>query len=394
MKKINRVFLIVLDSLGIGNADDAIKYNDEGSNTFGHICDYTENFNISTLVKLGIGTLGEFKNIPAYNHPNTYTAVLKEKSNGKDTMTGHWEMMGLEVKEPFMTFTETGFPEEFIKLFEERTGRKCVGNYAESGTKILDDYGEHHIKTGDWIVYTSADSVFQIAAHEDVVSLEELYNACIIARELAMDERWKVGRIIARPFTGDKSGHFIRTSNRHDWALEPFSNTVLDDLSDNNYDVIGIGKIPDIFVNKGITKSIHTVSNKDGMDKLIELTQDNFKGLAFLNLVDFDAKFGHRRNIKGYAEAIEEFDDQLNNLLTVLTDNDLLMITADHGNDPSYKGTDHTRENVPLLIYSKQFNNGNNLGIFDTFAYIGATIADIFDVKEPDLGQSLLPLLK
>ena len=394
MKKINRVFLIVLDSLGIGNADDAHLYNDAGANTFGHICDHMENFNIPTLTKLGIGNLGHFKNIPVSNHKNTYSAILKEKSNGKDTMTGHWEMMGLEVKVPFMTFTETGFPDEFIKLFEEKTGRKCVGNYAESGTKILDDLGEHHIKTGDWIVYTSADSVFQIAAHEDVVPLEELYNACVIARELAFDPKWKVGRIIARPFIGDKEGNFSRTPNRHDWALEPFSDTVLDELDHNGYDVIGIGKIPDIFVNKGINKSIHTVSNDDGMEKLINLTKMDFKGLAFLNLVDFDAKFGHRRNIKGYAEAIEDFDKQLNQLLPLLKEDDLLMISADHGNDPSYKGTDHTRENVPLLIYSKQFNDGKYLGTFDTFSYIGATIADIFNVNKPDIGESLLELLK
>ena len=394
MKKINRVFLIVLDSLGIGNADDAIDYHDEGSNTFGHICEYADKFSIPTLTKLGLGILGEFKNVEKQGNSNTYTAILKEKSNGKDTMTGHWEMMGLEVKEPFMTFTETGFPDEFIKLFEEKTKRKCVGNYAESGTKILDDFGEHHIKSGVWIVYTSADSVFQIAAHEEIVPLEELYNACIIARELAMDERWKVGRIIARPFVGNKSGSFMRTPNRHDWALEPFSDTVLDDLKNAQYNVIGIGKIPDIFVNKGITESIHTVSNKDGMDKLIQLTHKDFTGLAFLNLVDFDAKFGHRRNINGYASAIEEFDEQLARLIPLLNEDDLLIITADHGNDPSFKGTDHTRENVPLIIYNKEFKYGQFLGTFDTFAYIGATIAEIFDVKKPLLGESILSSLK
>ena len=394
MKKINRVFLIVLDSLGIGNAQDADKYNDEGSNTFGHICEYTQSFHIPTLIKLGIGHLGEFKNIPKFNNKQTYTAILKELSNGKDTMTGHWEMMGLEVKEPFKTFTDTGFPEEFIKLFEEKTGRKCVGNYAESGTKILDDFGEHQIKTGDWIVYTSADSVFQIAAHEEIIPLKELYAACEIAREIAMDDKWKVGRIIARPFIGNKCGEFIRTPNRHDWALEPFADTVLDELKNNSYDVIGIGKIPDIFVNKGITRAIHTVSNEDGMNKTIELTNEDFNGLAFLNLVDFDAKYGHRRNINGYAKAIEEFDVQLSQLISLLKDDDLLMITADHGNDPSYKGTDHTRENVPLLIYSKQFHDGKFIGEFDTYAYIGATLSDIFNINMPIIGQSILSLLK
>ena len=394
MKKINRVFLIVLDSLGIGNAKDAFQYNDEGSNTFGHICQNVDDFNVPTLESLGIGNLGNFKNISLINNPCAYNAVLQEKSNGKDTMTGHWEMMGLEVKVPFMTFTETGFPKEFIQLFEEKTGRKCVGNYAESGTKILDDWGEHHVRTGDWIVYTSADSVFQIAAHEDVVPLEELYNACIVARELAMDEKWKVGRIIARPFIGAQKGSFTRTPNRHDWALEPFGNTVLDTLKHEGYDVIGIGKIPDIFVNKGITQSIHTISNYDGMEKLINLADTQFKGLAFLNLVDFDAKFGHRRNVKGYADAIVEFDTQLSQLLQHLNDEDLLLITADHGNDPTYRGTDHTRENVPLIIYNKKFNHGTFLGTFDTFACIGSTISEIFNVEKPNLGESMLSLLK
>lgn len=299
-------------------------------------------------------------------------------------------MMGLKITKPFQTFTETGFPEEFIRLFEEKTGRKCVGNYAESGTKILDDWGEHQIQTGDWIVYTSADSVFQIAANEEIIPLEELYKACEIARELAMDDKWKVGRIIARPYLGSKKGEFVRTSNRHDLALEPFGKTVLDSLKENDLDVIGIGKIPDIFVDQGITRKIKTVSNEDGMKKTIELAKEDFTGLAFLNLVDFDAVYGHRRNPEGYGQAIVDFDNQLHELLLELNEDDLLMITADHGNDPTYKGTDHTRENVPLVIYSKSLKQPKHLGLLESYAVIGATIADNFEVNNPGIGDSLL----
>lgn len=309
-------------------------------------------------------------------------------------MTGHWEMMGLKVTKPFKTFTDTGFPEEFIKLFEEKTGRKCLGNYAESGTKILDDLGEKQLETGDWIVYTSADSVFQIAANEEIIPLEELYEACHIARELLMDERWKVGRVIARPFVGRKKGEFKRTPNRHDYALKPFGKTVLNSLKDAGLDVVGVGKIPDIFVDEGITKGIHTVSNKDGMEKTIELAKENQHGLIFVNLVDFDAVYGHRRNAIGYGDAIEEFDAQLSDLMAAINDDDLIMITADHGNDPTWKGTDHTREHVPLLIYSKSLHHPKNLGLLESYAVIGATIADNFNVKNPGIGESILKELE
>ena len=309
-------------------------------------------------------------------------------------MTGHWEMMGLKTEKPFITFTDTGFPKEFIDLFEKKTGRKCVGNIACSGTKILDMYGEHQIKTGDWIVYTSADSVFQIAANEDIIPLEELYHACQIAREIAMDDKWKVGRVIARPYIGTKKGHFTRTSNRHDYALAPFSKTALDSLKDAGLDVIGVGKIPDIFVDQGITRKIKTVSNEDGMNKTIELASDNFNGLAFINLVDFDAVYGHRRNAAGYGKAIEEFDVQLGELINELKNDDLLMVTADHGNDPTYRGTDHTREQVPLIIYSKQFNEMKVLNDGDSFGIIGSTICDNFNVKYNGIGSSILELLK
>lgn len=390
MEKYKRVFLIVLDSLGIGDAHDAAQFDDVGANTLGHICEKVGGLDVPCLEGMGLGNIGQFQGIHALKNQLAYTARLEEVSNGKDTMTGHWEMMGLHITKPFKTFTEAGFPKEFIDLFEEKTGRKCVGNYAESGTKILDDWGEHQIKTGDWIVYTSADSVFQIAANEEIIPLEELYKACEIAREIAMDDRWKVGRIIARPFVGKKKGEFVRTANRHDLALKPFGKTVLDSLKENQIEVIGIGKIPDIFVDQGITRKVKTVSNHDGMEKTIEIAKEDFRGLAFLNLVDFDAVYGHRRNPEGYGQAIVEFDHQLEELLYCLNSDDLLMITADHGNDPTYKGTDHTRENVPLIIYSKSLQMPKHLGLLKSYAVIGATIADNFDVENPGIGSSIL----
>lgn len=391
--KYNRVFLIVLDSLGIGEAKDAANFGDEGANTLGHICEYNNGLHLSNLEGLGLGNIGDFKGIHKLSQQLGYTARLHEVSNGKDTMTGHWEMMGLKTEKPFITFTETGFPEEFIKLFEEKTGRKCVGNKAASGTDILDEYGEHQIKTGDWIVYTSADSVFQVAANEEIIPLEELYKACEIAREIAMDDRWKVGRVIARPYVGKKVGEFKRTSNRHDLALAPFAKTVLDSLKENNIEVIGIGKIPDIFVDQGITRKIKTISNHDGMEKTIALAKEEFTGLAFLNLVDFDAVFGHRRNPKGYGDAIIEFDQQLEVLMKEVKEDDLIMITADHGNDPTYKGTDHTRETVPLIMYSKSLKEPRDLADFTSYAIIGATIAENFGVDNPGIGTSILDML-
>lgn len=390
MEKYKRVFLIVLDSLGIGDACDAKDFDDLGANTLGHICEKVGGLDVPCLEGMGLGNIGQFQGIHPLKKQLAYTARLEEVSNGKDTMTGHWEMMGLHITKPFKTFTETGFPKEFIQLFEEKTGRKCVGNYAESGTKILDDWGEHQIKTGDWIVYTSADSVFQIAANEEIIPLEELYKACEIAREIAMDDRWKVGRIIARPYIGKKKGEFTRTANRHDLALKPFGKTVLDSLKENEIEVIGIGKIPDIFVDQGITRKVKTVSNNDGMKKTIEIAKEDFRGLAFLNLVDFDAVYGHRRNPEGYGDAIVEFDQQLDELLYHLNSDDLLMITADHGNDPTYKGTDHTRENVPLIMYSKSLQMPKHLGLIKSYAVIGATIADNYNVENPGIGTSLL----
>lgn len=393
-KEYKCIFVIVCDSMGIGNAEDAEKFGDKGANTIAHICDVCGGLKVLNLEGLGLGNLGNFKGIHPIKHHLGTIAALKEVSNGKDTMTGHWEMMGLKVEKPFLTFTETGFPEEFIKLFEEKTGRKCLGNYASSGTVILDELGEEQIKTGQWIVYTSADSVFQIAANEEIIPLEELYKACEIARDLLMKDEWKVGRVIARPYIGKKKGEFKRTPHRHDYALKPFNKTVLDSLKENGYDVVGVGKIPDIFDHAGITEEVHTDNNIDGMNKTIDLAKKYHKGLIFVNLVDFDAVYGHRRDPIGYGNAIVKFDEQLTDLMKEMNDDDLLMITADHGNDPTWTGTDHTREHVPLIIYSKTLMNPVNLGVLESYAVIGATIADNFNVENPGIGYSILNELK
>ena len=393
-KEYKRIFVIVCDSMGIGNAEDAEKFGDKGANTIAHICDVCGGLKVLNLEGLGLGNLGNFKGIHPIKHHLGTIAALKEVSNGKDTMTGHWEMMGLKVEKPFLTFTETGFPEEFIKLFEEKTGRKCLGNYASSGTVILDELGEEQIKTGQWIVYTSADSVFQIAANEEIISLEELYKACEIARDLLMKDEWKVGRVIARPYIGKKKGEFKRTPHRHDYALKPFNKTVLDSLKENGYDVVGVGTIPDILDHAGITEEVHTDNNIDGMNKTIDLAKKDHKGLIFVNLVDFDAVYGHRRDPIGYGNAIVKFDEQLTDLMKEMNDDDLLMITADHGNDPTWTGTDHTREHVPLIIYSKTLMNPVNLGVLESYAVIGATIADNFNVENPGIGYSILNELK
>ena len=388
--KYKRIFLLVCDSLGIGNGQDASSYDDEGANTLKHICDACNGLDIPNLEGLGLGNLGDFEGIYPLRSQLGYTLKLNELSSGKDTITGHFEMMGIHTKKPLITFTKTGFPDEFIKLFEAKTGRKCVGNKAASGTKIIEEYANHQEKTGDWIVYTSADSVFQIAADENIIPLQELYAACKIARELTMDPRWKVGRVIARPFIKNKDGSYTRTSSRHDFALKPPAITVLDNLKNNNYDVIGIGKIADIFANQGITKDIKTTNNNDTMNKTIEIAKTDFSGLCFVNLVDFDSNYGHRRDPIGYGKAIKEFDMQLEELMKYLRPDDLLMISSDHGNDPTFKGTDHTREQVPLIIYSKELIKPKQLREMDSFAVIGATIADNFEVELPEIGNSIL----
>ena len=388
--KYKRIFLLICDSLGIGNGQDASSYDDEGANTLKHICDACNGLDIPNLEGLGLGNLGDFEGIYPLRSQLGYTLKLNELSSGKDTITGHFEMMGIHTKKPLIKFTKTGFPDEFIKLFEAKTGRKCVGNKAASGTKIIEEYAEHQVKTGDWIVYTSADSVFQIAANENIIPLQELYDACKIARELTMDPRWKIGRVIARPFIKNKDGSYTRTSSRHDFALKPPAITVLDNLKNNNYDVIGIGKIADIFANQGITKDIKTINNIDTINRAIEIAKTDFNGLCFVNLVDFDSIYGHRRDPIGYGKAIKEFDLQLEELMRYLKPDDLLMISSDHGNDPTFKGTDHTREQVPLIIYSKELIKPKQLPEMDSFAVIGATIADNFEVELPKIGNSIL----
>ena len=388
--KYKRIFLLICDSLGIGNGLDANNYDDEGANTLKHICDECNGLDIPNLEGLGLGNLGDFKGIYPLKSQLGYTLKLNELSSGKDTITGHFEMMGIYTKKPLITFTKTGFPDEFIKLFEAKTGRKCIGNKAASGTKIIEEYADHQAKTGDWIVYTSADSVFQIAADENIIPLQELYDACKIARELTLDPRWKIGRVIARPFIKNDDGSYTRTSSRRDYTLKTPTNTVLDNLKNNNYDVIGVGKIADIFANQGITKSIKTIDNNDTMSKTVEIAKTDFNGLCFVNLVDFDSIYGHRRDPIGYGKAIKEFDLQLEELMKYLRCDDLLMISSDHGNDPTFKGTDHTREQVPLILYSKDLIKPKQLPEMDSFAVIGATIADNFKVDLPKIGSSIL----
>ena len=392
MKKYKRIFTIVLDSLGIGAMKDSHDYGDNGVDTLGHIAKSVSSLNIPNLQKLGIANLHPIQHVAAVEKPLGYFAALNEASIGKDTMTGHWEMMGLHIQKPFQTFTDTGFPKELIDELEKRCGRKIVGNKSASGTEILDEYGEHEIATGDMIVYTSADSVLQICGHEEHMGLENLYRYCEIARELTMKDEWKVGRIIARPYIGEKKGEFKRTSNRHDYALKPYGETALNALKDANLDVISVGKIKDIFDGEGITEAYKSKSSVHGMEQTIEIADKEFTGLCFVNLVDFDALWGHRRNPQGYAEELEKFDKNLGVLLSKLKEDDLLILTADHGNDPTYTGTDHTREQVPFIVYSPSFKGNGSLGEFDTFAVIGATVADNFDIEMPKntIGHSIL----
>lgn len=396
--KFKRVFLVVMDSLGIGASPDANKYfnagiSDEKAHTFGHIAEHMQ-LNIPNLEKLGIANIAPLNGIKPNDKLNSYVTKIQEQSLGKDTMTGHWEMMGLYITKPFQTFTDTGFPKELIDELEQKTGRKVVGNISASGTEIIKDFGEHHMKTGDLIVYTSADSVLQIAMHEEIIPIKEQYRICEIAREITMKPEWKVGRVIARPFLGTNRDNFKRTPNRHDYALKPSDKTTLNFLDEAGFDVIALGKINDIFDGYGINSHSKTVSNADGMKQITEWAAKDFKGLCFLNLVDFDALYGHRRDVIGYGKAIEEFDSQLPLLLEKLGEEDLLLITADHGNDPTYVGTDHTREYVPLVAYSKQFTSGGNLEVLKTFSDIGYTINDNFETEKPNYGTSFLKNLK
>lgn len=392
MGKYKRVFLIVMDSLGVGAMEDSELYGDVGVDTFGHISERMESFHIPNMQKLGIANLHPLKGLAPVEEPLARFTKLMERSKGKDTMTGHWEMMGLYITKPFITFTEHGFPKELIKELEQRTGRKIIGNKSASGTEILNELGEEEIQKGHLIVYTSADSVLQICGNEETMGVETLYEYCRIARELTMKDEWKVGRVIARPYTGRKKGEFVRTSNRHDYALKPYGKTVLNALHEAGYDVISVGKIYDIFDGEGLTASNKSKSSVHGMEQTMEMARSDFQGLCFTNLVDFDALWGHRRDPVGYGEEIERFDQKLGELLPLLQRDDLLILTADHGNDPTYTGTDHTREKVPFLAYSPSMKNGGKLPEQDTFAVIGATIADNFGVKMPEgtIGTSIL----
>lgn len=396
METYKRVFVIVLDSLGIGAMPDSEKFGDKGVDTFGHILDKMGTLDIPNLQKLGMLNLHKGGTMEGVENPIGRYMRIGETSNGKDTMTGHWEMMGIYTQKPFITFTETGFPKELIDELEKRCGKRVIGNKSASGTEIIEELGEEEINTGAMIVYTSADSVMQICGNEETFGLEELYRCCKIARELTMREEWRVGRVIARPYIGKKKGEFERTSNRHDYALKPPMRTALDVLQDHGFDVISVGKIRDIFDGEGITKAYKSKSSIHGMEQTNEIAGKDFHGLCFVNLVDFDAKWGHRRDPEGYAKELEQFDKGLSVLLETLREDDLLIITADHGNDPTYIGTDHTREKVPFLAYSKSMEGGGRLSEQDTFAVIGATILDNFGLSMPEgtIGASLLGELK
>ena len=396
MEMYKRIFVIVLDSLGIGAMPDAARFADEGADTFGHILEKTKTLNIPNLRRLGFLNLkcgGDMKGVES---PEGRFMRMREASNGKDTMTGHWEMMGIKTEKPFRTFTEHGFPAELIKELEKQCGKKVIGNKSASGTEIIEELGEEEIRTGSMIVYTWADSVMQICGNEETFDLEELYRCCETARRITMKDEWRVGRVIARPYIGMKKGEFKRTSNRRDYALKPPAPTVLNALKDAGNDVIGVGKIHDIFCGEGITKTYHSESSVHGMEQTIDVCKEEFTGLCFVNLVDFDALWGHRRNVEGYGKEIEKFDEKLGVLLECLSQDDLLILTADHGNDPTYKGTDHTREYVPFLAYSKRMQAGGPLPEAETFAVIGATVAENFGVDMPKgtIGYSVLSRLQ
>lgn len=388
MKPFKKIHLVVLDSVGIGEAPDAENFGDAGADTLGHIAEEMDGLYMPNMEKLGLSNIREIKGIQKVSSPLAYVGKMQEASVGKDTMTGHWEIMGLRIDRPFKVYPE-GFPNALIEQLEEKTGRKVIGNKPASGTAIIEELGKEHMETGAIIVYTSADPVLQIAAHEEVIPLDELYRICEIARELTLQPEFLVGRVIARPFVG-KPGNFTRTSNRKDYALKPFGRTTMNELKDHGLDVIALGKINDIYNGEGVTEATKTKDNMDGMDKLAEVVKRDFHGLSFLNLVDFDSMYGHRRDPIGYGKALEAFDKRLPEILEHLTEDDLLIITADHGNDPTFKGTDHTREYVPLLIYSPRFKSGGELPLRHTFSDIAATIAENFGIPSPPHGKSFL----
>ena len=393
MKKelFKRIHLIVLDSVGIGESPDANLFGDVGADTLGHTAEAMNGLHMPNMAELGLSNIRPIEGVPVAAEPLAMFGKMQESSVGKDTMTGHWEIMGLNIATPFKVYPN-GFPAELISQLEARTGRKVIGNKPASGTGIIDELGKEHMETGALIVYTSGDPVLQIAAHEGIIPIEEQYEICEIARELTLSPEFLVGRVIARPFIGEP-GNFTRTTNRHDYALKPFGRTVMNELQDADLDVIAVGKISDIFNEEGITDSVRTISNMDGVDKLLDVMKKDFHGLSFTNLVDFDALFGHRRDPIGYGHALQEFDGRLTEIMNELRADDLLILTADHGNDPVHEGTDHTREYVPLLVYSPSFEKGGSIPQNETFSDIGATIADNFNVKLPEFGKSFLSLL-
>ncbi|MGE5612982.1 MAG: phosphopentomutase [Bacillota bacterium] len=372
-----RVIIIVMDSAGIGELPDAAAYGDEGSNTLGNIAAAVEGFSLPNLEKLGLGRIDGVTNYKPVENPMGCYGKMIERSAGKDTTTGHWEIAGIILDKPFPVYPD-GFPEEIITRFEERIGTKTIGNYAASGTEIISKLGQQHVKTGYPIVYTSADSVFQVAAHEEVIPVEKLYRICMIAREILTGDH-AVGRVIARPFEGT-AGNFRRTPRRRDFSLKPVKKTILDYIAENGMEVKAVGKIEDIFAGQGITESIHTKGNTDGIDKTIDFIKQRFDGLVFTNLVEFDMLYGHRNNARGYAEALLQFDERIPEIIDELHEQDILMITADHGCDPTTSSTDHSREYVPLLVYGKQLKRGINLGTRMTFSDIARTVADILGI--------------
>ncbi|MFJ7182477.1 phosphopentomutase [Lysinibacillus xylanilyticus] len=391
-KPFEKIHVVVLDSVGIGEAPDAANFGDVGSHTLGHIAEKMNGLTMPHMESFGLANIEPLQGMQATDKPKAYYGKMQEASVGKDTMTGHWEIMGLNIDKPFKVYPE-GFPAELIAELEKRTGRKVLCNEPASGTQVIEDFGKEHMETGAIIVYTSADPVLQIAAHEEIVPLEELYKICEIARELTLQPEYLVGRVIARPFIGTP-GNFERTSNRHDYALKPFGRTTMNVLKDAGLDVIAIGKISDIFNGEGVTDAVRTKNNTDGMDKFAEVVRRDFHGISFLNLVDFDANFGHRRDPLGYGNALQEFDARLPEITEAMTEDDLLIITADHGNDPTFPGTDHTREYVPLIVYSPRLNGGSELPLRETFADIAATVAENFKVEAPEFGKSFLKDLK
>jgi phosphopentomutase len=384
---INRVIWIVLDSVGMGELPDADKYGDVGSNTIGNISKALGGLKIPNLAKLGLGNIEGIKGVNKSDDAKGCYARFAEMSNGKDTTTGHWEMAGVCSLKPFPTYPN-GFPNDVVDAFEIAIGRKMIGNKTSSGTVILDELGEEHMKTGNPIVYTSADSVFQIAAHEGIIPVEELYEICRIARNILKGEH-AVARVIARPFVGEP-GNFTRTSNRRDFSLTPPHDTILDVLKNNDLNVMAVGKIEDIFTGQGVTEAVHTKDNMDGVDQTLNYMKEDKKGLIFTNLVDFDMKWGHRNNVEAYGKGLEDFDSRLPEILNAMNDSDILFITADHGCDPTMPGTDHSREYVPFIAYGEPLKNNIDLKTRKTFSDMGQTIADIFSVGPIKNGESFL----